>query len=408
MDTVWKMNQMLQRWPRSTLIRWCFVLFAFSLSGCGDKGEAVLGEKKIEKAEKSEESAKDGRIVLPPEVLKNVRFKSAPVTRQSFSEAIEVTATIVPNQDRTFHVTPRIRGRVVEVHVSVGSSVARGTNLALLDSTELGEAKAEYLKANTMLGLAKANYEREKRLFEQKIAAQKDVLAAEADYRKAEAEVRLFSEKLRLYGLSDDEISPVKNSHSPSHYYLKSPATGTVTEKDITLGEVIETGKKVLTITDLSTAWIYLDIYEKDLPKIKVGQKVTVRVAAYPDRQFVGKVTYLSDLMDEKTKTVKARVEISNPDRFLKPGMFAEARLETGAGAEKKIMVSKEAVFVLDDGSVVFIEKDGAFFPRRVETGKEAGGRIEILNGISEGEKVVVEGGYYLKAEILKSQMGEG
>ena len=377
--------------------------------GCGDKGKTSQDRRETEKAGTNEKSGnKDGRIALPPEVLKNVHFKSAPVTRESFFEVIEFTAIIVPNQDRVFHVTPRIRGRVVEVLVSVGSTVSTGANLARLDSTELGEAKAEYSKAKTLLELVKSNYEREKSLFEQKIAAKKEILLAEAEYRKAEAEVRLLSEKLHLYGLSDEELSGLEQSRGPSRYYLRSPAPGMVTEKEITLGEVIETGKKVFTISDLSNVWIYLDIYERDLPKIKVGQKATVRVGGYPEKAFVGKVAYLSGLMDEKTKTLKARVEIANPDRLLKPGMFAEARIETGAGADKKMTVPKEAVFLLDDGSVVFIEKDGAFFPRRVETGKEAGGRVEILNGISEREKVVVEGGYYLKAEILKSQMGEG
>ena len=383
--------------------------FSLLASGCDDKGKASQEEKKTEKAGASEKSRnKDGRIAVSPDTRKNVRFKSVPLTRESFAEAIEVTATIVPNQNRVFNVTPRIRGRVIEVNVSVGSAVGRATRLALLDSTELGEVKAEYVKAKTLSGLTKANYEREKSLFEQKISAQKDMLAAEAEYRRAEAEVRLLSEKLRLYGFSDTEISNLDgDSHSPSHYYLLSPSPGIVTEKDITVGEVVESGKKVFTVSDLSVVWTYLDIYERDLAKIKVGQNVTVRIAAYPERQFTGRVTYLSDVIDEKTRTIKARVEIKNPDRLLKPGMFAEARIETGAAVEKTMTVPKEAVFLLDEGPVAFIEKDGEFFPRRIETGKEAGGRVEIRNGLSEGEKVVVEGGYYLKAEILKSQMGE-
>jgi len=374
--------------------------------GCGKKGASPEEAKKEESGGKSK--AKDGRVVLPPEVMKNVRFKSEPVTSTPLPQAIEVTAAIVPNQDRVFNVTPRIRGRVVEVHASVGSSVGRGARLALLDSTELGEIRAEYVKAKTMLGLTKNNYEREKRLFEQKISAQKEMLTAEAEYRRAEAEVRLLGEKLQLYGLSEQEISNLEGgSKGRSLYSLVSPASGVVTEKDITVGEVVESGKKLFTVADLSVVWIFLDVYEKDLSKVKVGQNVTVRIGAYPDRTFAGKVTYLSDVMDEKSKTIKARVEIANPNRLLKPGMFAEARIETGAGVEKKITLPKEAVFLLDEGPVVFVEKDRAFFPRRVEIGKELSGRVEILNGISENEKVIVEGGYYLKAEILKSQMGE-
>lgn len=406
MDKLGKVNRIMNTARSMGLTIGFSILLAPLVSGCGNKGEPLPKEKAetTERAEKSQNPS--GQIALSPEILKNVRFKSLPVTSSTITEAIQVTAAIVANQDRVFHVTPRIRGRVMDVYVSVGSRVDKGTSLALLDSTELGEIKAEYVKAKTLLGLARASYDREKRLFEQKIAAQKDALAAEADYRKAEAEVQLLSEKLRLYGLSEEEIASLGNSLSPSRYNLRSPAPGIVTEKDVTLGEVLEAGKKIFVISNLSTVWIHLDIQERDLPKIRVGQRVTVSVAAYPEKQFIGKVTYLSDVMDEKTRTIRARVEVVNPVGLLKPGMFAEARIETGAGSEMKMTVPKEAVFLLDDGPVVFIEKETGFFIRRVESGKEVGGRVEILNGISEGEKVVVEGGYYLKAEILKSQMG--
>ena len=141
--------------------------------------------------------------MLSPEALKNAGIKVEPVTLQSLPATIRLTANIAHNLDRMFHVTPRVRGRVVEVYASIGSALGAGSPLALLDSTEIGEARAEYAKAVALLDLAKSNVDREKRLFEQKISPQKDLLAAQADERRAEAEVRMLHEKLRLYGLSD-------------------------------------------------------------------------------------------------------------------------------------------------------------------------------------------------------------
>ena len=220
-------------------------IFFFAVAGCGRKNETDAEKKteaKHEKegAEKHEGEKKGepkhaeekGRVKLSPEALKNADIKTAPAKAEAIADTLAVTATISHNQDRLFHVTPRITGRVVDVRVSVGSAVKAGSILAVLDSTELGQTKAEYLKSQTLLELAKANYEREKSLFDQKIAAKKDVLAAEAEYRKAEAEARTLHERLRLYGLSDQAINNLNNA--PSQYALTSPGPGVVVEREMT------------------------------------------------------------------------------------------------------------------------------------------------------------------------------
>ena len=158
-----------------------------------------------------------------------------------------MTANIAHNQDRIFHVTPRVRGRVVEVYASVGSSLPAGSPLALLDSTELGESRAEYTKAQALLDLAKANVEREKRLFEQKISPQKDLISAQADERRAEAEVRMLHEKLRLYGLSDSEINGA--NAAPSRYMVRVPRRRRIIEKEIDRGGSDRGGKKIFAIS---------------------------------------------------------------------------------------------------------------------------------------------------------------
>jgi membrane fusion protein, heavy metal efflux system len=189
------------------------VSVALFISGCGESAHKEV-EANRAGASKDKHEAEKERIKLSAEAIKNAGIKTVIVNAESLPALLTVTASISHNQDRVFHVTPRIRGRVVEVYVSLGSSVGQGTRLALLDSTELGESRAEYFKAKTLLELAKANYEREKSLFDQKIAAQKDVLAAEADYRKAEAEVRTLNERLRLFGLSDEAIANLDSAPS--------------------------------------------------------------------------------------------------------------------------------------------------------------------------------------------------
>jgi len=372
------------------------------LIGCGGKGEARPEKKEAAKAEKDHQD----RIVLSPEAMKNADIKVVSVKMEPVSEKINATANIAQNQDRTFHVTPRIRGRVVDVYVTAGNEVRVGTPLALLDSTELGEVKAEYAKARTLLELARANAEREKRLFEQKIAAQKDLLAAQAEERRAEAEVRALHEKLRLYGLSEEEIDSL--DPSPSQYRLTSPGTGVVIEKDITKGEVIETGKKVFTISDLSTVWVLLNIYEKDLAKITRGTPVKIRTESYPGEIFSGKVAYVGDTLDPQSRTLSVRVEVPNPRRRLKPGMFATAEMAGGATSKQSILAPSSAIQKIDGRPAAFVQqKDGSFVKRDLELGKEVSGKVEVKSGLTEGEQLVIEGSFTLKSELLKETLAE-
>ncbi|HWP22893.1 MAG TPA: efflux RND transporter periplasmic adaptor subunit [Candidatus Binatia bacterium] len=390
-----------------------FFAVLLMLSACGKKTADDHEHKKGEKHEqekpgaqqkdqKSEDHAGDKKSVkLSPEALTNAGIETAPATRQAIADTITATATISHNQDRLFHVTPRITGRVVDVRASIGSSVKAGSVLAVMDSTELGQAKAEYSKAQTLVELAKANYEREKSLFDQKIAAKKDALAAEAEYRKAEAEVRSLYERLRLYGLSDQQIKNLDDT--PSRYLLASPGPGTVIERDISQGEVIEAGKKVFTISDLSTVWVLLNIYEKDLGKIQNGAAVKITTESYPDEVFNGKVAYVGDVLDPQTRTVPVRVVIKNPRSRLKPGMFATAEIITAVSSRQALTIPSAAIQKVEGKPAVFVqENDGSFAKREVELGQEFGGSVEVTSGLKEGESVVVAGGFTLKSELLK------
>lgn len=391
----------------------CAVVFV--LSACGKKTDDGHEHKKGDKHEQEKDSGGKGKsekkseahseekgtVKLSPEALKNAGIRTAPATAQSLADTLTVTATISQSQDRLFHVTPRIGGRVVDVRVSVGSEVKPGMVLAMLDSTELGQTKADYLKTQTLLELAKSNYEREKTLFDQKIAAKKDVLAAEAEYRRTEAEARMLREKLRLYGLSEQAFGNL--THAPSHYFLTAPGAGVVIEKEISQGEVVEPAKKVLTISDLSTVWVLLNIHEKDLARVKPSASVKIYIEAYPGEVFAGKIAYIGNIIDPQSRTLPVRVEVANPQRRLKPGMFATAEIVTGMSSGLAIMIPASAVQKVEGKPSVFVRgKDGIFAKRELELGREFGSSVEVKAGLKEGEQVVVAGAFTLKSELLK------
>jgi cobalt-zinc-cadmium efflux system membrane fusion protein len=381
-----------------------------SIAGCGDSGKATPEKKESAKEDGHREAGhkKETRkksIVLSPEALKNAGIKVEPVNLQSVPAMIRMTANIAHNQDRIFHVTPRVRGRVVEVYASIGSALGAGSPLALLDSTELGEAKAEYAKALALLDLAKANVERENRLFEQKISPQKDLIAAQADERRAEAEVRMLHEKLRLYGLAEGEINA---NTAPSRYMVRAPGAGVVVEKEITTGEVIEAGRKVFTISDLSTVWILVNIFEKDLAQVNKNSAVRIETDSYPGEIFAGKVAYIADVVDPQNRTVALRVAVANPTRRLKPGMFATAEVVTSGASVQAIVIPSSAVQRLEGKPAAFIQlDDGSFVRRDLELGRQIGDRFEVKSGLQEGDRVAITGTFTLKSELLKEGLEE-
>jgi cobalt-zinc-cadmium efflux system membrane fusion protein len=399
------------RYTTSIVVLAIFLAFSACGKKAADDHEHKEGEKHDQekeggvqqKSEKKSEDHSDEKksVKLSPEALKNAAIKTAPAKTEAIADTIQVTATVAHNQDRLFHVTPRIAGRVVEVRVSVGSEVKAGSVLAVLDSTELGQTKLEYIKSQTLLDLAKANYEREKSLFDQKIAAKKDVLAAEAEYRKAEAEARSLHERLRLYGLSDQAINNLNNL--PSQYTLTSPGNGVVVERELSNGEVVDVGKKVLSISDLSTVWVLLNIHEKDLGRIKPGANVRIRTESYPGEVFTGRISNIGNVVDPQNRTVPVRVVVPNPQVRLKPGMFATAEVVTGISAAEAIMIPSSALQKIEGKPTVFVrEKDGSFAKRELELGRDFGGSIEIKSGLKEGEQVVVGGAFTLKSELQK------
>ncbi len=390
------------------------LLAGFFAAGCG-QGDATRegGEHGDEHAHEEGHGHEDeGHIELTPEALETISLKTASAEKRPVGGEIKTTAVIEPDKTRIAHVSPRIPGRVSAVSAFLGYKVTKGEVLAELDSIELGQAKAEYLKAKADLEVARANYSREERLYGREITSEKEFLDAKGEFLRAEAALNTSRETLRLLGLSEADVKAIswtERKSPPSLFPLKAPFDGTIIEQHTVLGELVAPENNAYTIADLTHLWIQLDVYEKDLRHVGKGKPVDVMVDAYPGEKFTGEVTYVSDVLDESTRTARARVEIGNEDGRLKPGMFASALISIPGEGGEALTVPSSAVQQVRGKPTVFVrEGEGVFEAREITSGRDSGEYVEVLSGVSPGDEVVTEGGFYLKSLMLKDEMGEG
>jgi cobalt-zinc-cadmium efflux system membrane fusion protein len=373
-------------------------------AGCGGSEERSVRED-VTPAHAGAE-----RVTLSAQALAGAEVATAPVERRPLVDELRATAVIKPNENRLAHVGPRVPGRAIEVLVVLGDRVEPGETLAELDSLELGEKKSTFLQARVSLEVARRNATREERLYRQRISSEKEYLEARGEFERSEAAYRAAREALRLLGLSDEEIDGTTwggAGHPLSHFPILAPFGGTVIEQHVTLGELVMPESRPYTIADLATLWIVLDVYEKDLARVSVGSEVQVRVDAYPDETFAGRIVYLSHVLDESTRTARARVDVDNHAGRLRPGMFATAIVALGDGTpDARIVVPADAVQRVHGRAVAFVEESpGTYVARTLTLGARGGGLVEIRAGLDEGERVVTAGAFTLKSVLLKDEL---
>lgn len=375
---------------------------AAALNGCGESRPAKGEPDKKAAAGKAAATGQDKGLKLSEEEAKTAGIEVAELKAAPLSEQVIVTAVIRPNQDRIAKLAPRVPARITRVNANLGDKVQAGQALALLDSIELGEAHSAYQQARSGFDLAKADFERARRLKAEDIIPEKDFLRARSEYEKARASLRAAEDKLKLL---DASHTPAEKAGS-SVFPLNAPFAGTVIEKDAVLGELAQPDKRLFTIADLSTVWIEASLFEKDLGRVQTGARAAVTVTAYPGKTFQGRLTYIGSTMDRETRTARARIEVPNSDGRLKPEMFATAAIDTPE-TRPVLALPQEAVVLVNGQPTVFVAEGDSFKPRVIEPGEKFGRRVAIARGVKEGERVVVAGAYALKAQMLKSQIGE-
>lgn len=351
-------------------------------------------------------AGRPGLLHLTSEELARTVIEVTPVTRGELRVSREFPATVQANANQLAEVTALIRGRVVKVHVDVGQDVKKDALLALLHSTDLGLAEGAYLKAAAKLYEAKLAYERARGLNEQKVVSLAELQRREAAMKTAQAEAREARNRLELLGVPRQEIERLDREDTiKADVLLRAPFDGRVIMRNITRGEVVETQQKLFTVADLSDVWVVGNVPEKDVQFIRKDQKINVIVSAYPHAIIPGTITYLGDVLDPATRTMRLRVTVLNPGRLLKPEMFATV-LVYASPTPEALTVPLEAVQNGPTGRMVFVQRGtNDFEVRMVKVGSEQGELVTVLEGVSAGEQVVTKGSFVLKSEMERHKI---
>ncbi len=389
------------------------MLFIF-ITGAGCKKGEVRVEKEaspaVEKGVEHEEKKETGTVTLSPEKLQATGIEIKKVEPEPLSALIAATAVIELNGDRLSKVSPRVSGRVVKLLASQGDRVKAGQPLALLDSVEIDQAWSDYVKARGKMDSARKSLAREETLFEKKISPEKDVMKARQELGESEADLNLSVERFRLLGIEVSGMEQQKNGGTEGNHPmipLTSAVGGAVIGRTATPGEIVGPDKVLFIVADLSALWVVIDIYENSLALIHAGTGVKVSVSAFPDTTFKGRIAQVGDVVDEKSRTIKARVVVDNASGQLKPGMFATVSINAkGPSREQVIAVPEDALLLDGTTRYVFVQTGpGAFARRDVNAGRILGGRIEVVDGLKKGDLLVIKGAFVLKSELKKESL---
>ncbi len=348
----------------------------------------------------------DTVVELSAEEENAVDIKTVKVSYQPLRSQLQALGKVFAHPQKKAIVSYPFSARIAEVHIVLGAWVNSGQKLITLQSEEVGTAKSEFYKAQADYELAKVNHERQKRLFDRGVGAQKDFLSSEAEYKVAEANLNAAEKKLHVLGFSEDEVESISETHQINPIIsLYAPISGKVIEHNAILGGMVDQETEILTIMDPSVLCIHAEIYERDIAKIRIGQEVEVTVPAYPGQTFKGKISFISDVLNEETRTITVRSEVENREYKLKPGMFADINILLNHQS-KTLVLPLEAVLDEGDDHIVFLKVDGKYIPRIIKTGIRNNGLVEVLAGVEEGAEVVTIGNFQLKSklydEILK------
>lgn len=378
----------------------------------------------------TEEHAKElpaGTVEVPEAAQKNAGIEVNAVATTRLPGTLEVTGIVTPDESRVAHVRPLAKGVVEKISVSLGSRVTAGQALLMYDNIELGQLVGDFLTEQSTLRQTQTDrevkrtaLERAEALIKIEAIAQQELDLRRAEFRNseaavasAEARVSRVEEQLHRFGLSDQDLRALRPDaneaphRAASHSTLRAPFAGVVTKFDVAVGEVVESEKELFTVADISTVWVLADVYEKDLAKITTTGTVTLKVDAYPDRTFTGRITHVSDLIDPATRAAKVRCVVDNRDGALKLDMFAKITLGT-VEERQAITVPADAVQQVDNQALVFVRQSETRFARKnVQVGRRSGELVEILGGLTDGDRVVGKGSFYLKTALLRERIGD-
>jgi cobalt-zinc-cadmium efflux system membrane fusion protein len=354
-------------------------------------------------------------VVMSPDQVQAAAIEVVAAGPGDLSRKIVVPGTISPSSDRVARIPARVAGTVVRLGKRLGDFVTEGEIVAVLGSREVADAKSEYLTASVDFELHKTTFERTESLWSRQVATEQSYLGARAGFRQAQLRVDLARQKLSALGIDANEIAEAarRDAASPGaldlrRYDIRSPIRGQVIDRKVDPGSAVGREgdpSELYTIADLSVVWVELAVPTADLEEIRTGQRVQIHGTG-KNRNGEGRIVFIGPLLNQETHSARVIAEVENGDLGWRAGSFVTAEIVTDEHLAR-LRVPRAALQTIDGRSVAFVRTATGFDSRQVETGKSDEEAVEVVAGVSPGERIAVTNTFLLKAELGKAEAAQ-
>jgi membrane fusion protein, heavy metal efflux system len=384
-----------------TALSLCGILAASTLllAGCG-------AGKSEEKSPEPHAKRNPLETTVSESLLKQIKIGEPQWA--SVAGTFSVAAHIEADASRLARVGSPVTGRITDLQVMEGDYVKRGQTLATIHSTELSDAQFAFIKAYSQEQLSKKSAERAKQLLTADVIGSAELQRREAEVLQAGAEVASLRQQLRVFGMSDEAVRKLETTRTlNSEYQVIASIDGTVLERKVAIGQIVQPAELAFTVSDLSSVWLVADVPEQNSADVAVGKLVEAEIPALPGDNITGKLSFVSSIVNPETRTVRTRMNLPNPRGRYKPAMLANMVLKSSA--EKRRVIPVTSIVREDNQDHVFVQTAGdTFVLRPVTLGMEFEDRRVLTDGVKPGEKIIIDGAFHVNNERKRAALQGG
>jgi cobalt-zinc-cadmium efflux system membrane fusion protein len=366
----------------------------------------ISGCKKSQPSGASQ-TAQDPNLVMANEALL-AQIKISVVSQGDVSDILRVAGQIDFDEQALTRIGASVTGRVTQINAQLGNEVKKGDTLALINSSELSNSQLAYLKARSEKEFHRRTVQRAKTLFEADVISAAELQRRESEYEVASAQTRAAQDQLRVLGVNLKAMEELATTGAiDSVASVMATIKGVVVERKVTTGQVVQPADVLFTVADLSRVWAVAQVPEQQVAQVKVGQSVRIEVPALENEKLIGKLIYVGQTVNPESRTVLVRTELDNTSGRLKPSMLASMLIESSP--TKRVVVPITAIVREQDADYVFIEeKPGSFRLKPVRLSSEHNGQRVVLDGLSQGMRIVSDGAFHLNNHRNLKDMEKG
>ena len=391
-----------------SLVRLAIVLCGLTTLACGGGQVSTPGATSAGTStpEASDAHVDPNEVRIEESMLRDLRLTTAVVESRTGAEDVMLLGELAVDQRRYAEVGVPVAARAMQLLAAPGDVVRAGDLLVELQSPELGRLRAGHVSAQARVTLTEIALKRKRDLFEERIVPQREVQEVEAEATEAQAALRASTAALMSLGVSPPNGGEAE-ARDAAWFGLRSPIAGTVLERHIVRGQMVDPATPAYRIANLSTLWLTVHAFERDAVRIRRGAAAQVRFSALPGEAFRGVVGLVGGQVSRESRTVPIRIEVGNQGGLLRPGMSGSAAVPVGVSTNEVLTVPVAAVQRVRNEWCVFLPKDANTFEiRKIGRGRDLGGEVEVLSGLRAGETLVVEGAFLLKSQAEKGEAG--